>query len=192
MDFETLMLAVPTHAGTAPWQQLTVQWSVHALKNSKLEHHEFIHDSADDPRIPFIESLLEVLGDSGSIIVYSAPFEIGRLKEIAEAFPQYRERIDKVIARVWDQLLVFKNHYCDSRFKGSNSLKKVLPVIVPELSYKDLDVQEGGTAMAEYARMISLPAGKEKEKIKQNLLEYCKLDTLAMVEILGKLRGCIG
>jgi CRISPR/Cas system-associated exonuclease Cas4 (RecB family) len=189
MDFETLMLAVPAHAGTKPWQQLTVQWSVHALKNGKLEHREFIHDSAGDPRIPFIESLLEVLGDSGSIIVYSAPFETGRLEEIAEAFPQYRERIDKVIARVWDQLLVFKNHYCDSRFKGSNSLKKVLPVIVPELSYKGLDVQEGGTAMAEYARMISLPAGKEKEKIKNSLLEYCKLDTLAMVEILGKLKG---
>lgn len=189
MDFETLMLAVPAYTGTKPWQQLTVQWSVHVLEKGKLTHHEFIHDSEGDPRIPFIESLLDVLGDRGSIIVYSAPFETGRLGEIAEAFPQYKDKIDKVIARVWDQLLVFKNFYCDSRFRGSNSLKRVLPVLVPELSYKNLDVQEGGTAMAEYSRMISLPEGKEKEKIKHSLLEYCKLDTLAMVEILGKLRA---
>lgn len=189
MDFETLMLAVPMHAGTKPWQQLTVQWSVHVLENGKLSHHEFIHDTATDPRIQFIESLLDVLKDEGSIIVYSAPFETGRLEEIADSFPQYRERIDRVIARIWDQLLAFRNFYCDARFCGSNSLKKVLPVMVPELSYKTLEVQEGGTAMAEYARMISLPEGKEKEKIKQNLLEYCKLDTLAMAEILDKLRA---
>ncbi len=189
MDFETLMLAVPVHPGTRPWQQITVQWSVHTLKEGKLGHREFIHDSATDPRIQFIESLLEALGDTGSVIVYSAPFEKGRLEEIAEAFPQYRDRIDRVIARVWDQLLVFKNHYCDSGFCGSNSLKNVLPVMVPELSYATLDVQEGGTAMAEYARMISLPGGGEKEKIKKNLLEYCKLDTLAMVEIHKVLSG---
>ena len=183
MDFETMQLAVPKHDGAKPWQQLTVQWSVHALKKGKLTHHEFIHDSETDPRIPFITSLLDVLGDKGSIIVYSAAFEGGRLEEIAEAFPEFRERIDKVLARLWDQLLVFRNFYCDSNFKGSNSLKSVLPVLAPKLSYKTLEVQEGGTAMAEYARMITLPEGEEKQKIKQNLLDYCELDTLAMVEI---------
>ncbi|MDO9537462.1 MAG: DUF2779 domain-containing protein [Thermoplasmata archaeon] len=183
MDFETMQLAVPIHTGTKPWQQLTVQWSVHTLKKGKLEHHEFIQDSEDDPRVPFITSLLDVLGDTGSIIVYNVAFEKGRLEEIAEAFPEHKPRIDKVIARLWDQYLVFKKFYCDAGFKGSNSLKNVLPVLVPKLSYKDLDVQEGGTAMVEYARMIALPEGEEKQKIKQNLLEYCKLDTLAMVEI---------
>jgi hypothetical protein len=191
MDFETMQLAVPVHVGTKPWQQLPVQWSVHVLKKGKLEHHEFIQDSEADPRLPFIDSLLKVLGVKGSIIVYSASFEGGRLEEIAEALPEYRERIDSVVARLWDQLLVFKNHYCDSRFGGSNSLKCVLPILVPELSYKGLDVQEGGTAMAEYARMISLPDGKEKQKIKKNLLEYCKLDTLAMVEIHKVLSGIL-
>lgn len=183
MDFETMQLAVPVHAGSRPWQQMTVQWSVHVLKKGKLEHHEFIHDSEKDPRMPFITSLLNVLDDAGSIVVYNGVFEKGRLEEIAETFPEYKERIDRVIARLWDQLLVFKNYYCDARFKGSNSLKNVLPVLVPELSYKNLDVQEGGTAMVEYARMIALPESEEKQKIKMNLLEYCKLDTLAMVEI---------
>jgi len=191
MDFETLMLAVPVHAGTKPWQQLTVQWSVHVLEGGRLAHHEFIHDSADDPRMPFIESLLDVLGGSGSVIVYSAAFEGGRLEEIAEAFPRYGDSIGRVVARLWDQLLVFRNHYCDSRFCGSNSLKSVLPVLVPALSYKDLAVREGGTAMAAYARMVSLPEGREKEKIKRDLLEYCKLDTLAMVEIHKVLEGLV-
>ncbi|MCK5397763.1 MAG: DUF2779 domain-containing protein, partial [Thermoplasmata archaeon] len=126
---------------------------------------------------------LEVLGDSGSIIVYSALFEGGRLKEIAEAFPQYKEKIDNIRSRLWDQLVVFRKYYCDSKFKGSNSIKNVLPVLVPDLSYGGLEVQEGGTAMVEYTRMIGLPDGEEKEQIKNNLLKYCNLDTLAMVKI---------
>ena len=97
------------------------------------------------------------------------------------------EQIDKIISRIWDQMDVFKKYYCDWRFKGSNSLKNVLPVMAPHLSYGTLEVQEGGTAMAEYARMIRQPEGSEKELIKSNLLEYCKLDTLAMVEIHRKI-----
>lgn len=183
MDFETLQLAVPKYKGTKPWQQHTVQWSVHILKNGEPEHHEFIHTEDSDPREPFIQSLLEVLGNSGSIVVYSASFEGGRLKEIAEAFPQYQEQIENILNRLWDQLVVFRKYYCDSKFKGSNSIKNVLPVLVPELSYQTLEVQEGGAAMVEYARMIALPDGEEKETVKHNLLEYCKLDTQAMVEI---------
>ncbi len=183
MDFETLQLAAPKYNGTKPWQQHTIQWSVHVLQGEELRHHEFIHTEDSDPRELFIQSLLEVLGDSGSIVVYSASFEGGRLKEIAEAFPRYQEQIDNVLSRLWDQLVVFRKYYCDSKFKGSNSIKNVLPVLVPKLSYKNLEVQEGGAAMVEYARMIALPDGEEKEVIKHNLLEYCKLDTLAMVEI---------
>lgn len=183
MDFETLQLAVPKYNGTKPWQQHTVQWSVHVLEDGEMRHHEFIHAEDSDPREPFIQSLLDVLGDSGSIVVYNAPFEGGRLREIAEAFPQYRERIDNVLARLWDQLAVFRKYYCDWRFRGSNSIKNVLPVLVPELSYKNLEVQEGGAAMVQYARMISLPDGEEKGAVKKNLLKYCELDTLAMVEI---------
>jgi len=183
MDFETLQLAAPKYNGTKPWQQHTIQWSVHLLDNGELQHHEFVHPDNTDPREPFIKSLLEVLGNSGSIVVYSASFEGGRLKEIAEAFPQYRDRIDNVVSRLWDQLVVFRKFYCDSRFRGSNSIKNVLPVLVPNLSYQNLEVQEGGTAMVEYARMVGLPDGDEKDIIKNNLLKYCELDTLAMVEI---------
>lgn len=191
MDFETIQLAAPKYPGTKPWQQHTIQWSVHVLKNGELQHHEFIHDSDEDPREPFIQSLLDVLGNSGSIVVYSAPFEGGRLKEIAEAFPQYQAKIDNVLERLWDQLAVFKKFYCDSKFKGSNSIKNILPVLVPNLSYLDLEVQEGGAAMVEYAQMINLPDGAEKETIKNNLLEYCKLDTLAMVEIHKVLKNLL-
>ena len=185
MDFETMQLAAPKYDGTKPWQQHTIQWSVHILRDGEPEpeHHEFIHNDDSDPREPFIQSLLDVLGSSGSIVVYSASFEGGRLKEIAEAFPQYQEQIENILSRLWDQLVVFRKFYCDSKFKGSNSIKNVLPVLVPTLSYGALEVQEGGTAMVEYVRMIALPDGEEKDSIRKNLLEYCKLDTLAMVEI---------
>jgi len=67
---------------------------------------------------------------------------------------------------------------------GSYSIKQVLPVLVPELSYSDLDIKEGGTASAEYLRMINQATSSEDSAhIRRSLLEYCKLDTLAMVRI---------
>ncbi len=187
MDFETLQPAIPKFAGTKPWTQIPTQWSVHILKDGGVIHKEFIHDSDSDPRKAFIVSLLDVLGDTGSIVVYSS-FEKTILNSVAKVFPEFRPGVDKVIDRLWDMLIMFRKFYCDPGFKGSNSIKAVLPIMVPELSYKDLEVQEGGAAMAEYAKMISLPeGGEERNTIKNNLLEYCKLDTLAMVEIYRRL-----
>ena len=91
-----MQLAAPKYSGTKPWLQHPIQWSVHVLQDGEPKHHEFIHSENSDPREAFIISLLDVLGDTGSIIVYSAPFESGRLKEIAETFPQYKEKIDNV------------------------------------------------------------------------------------------------
>jgi hypothetical protein len=73
---------------------------------------------------------------------------------------------------------------------GSYSIKYVLPSLVPEFekAYKELDgVQNGSQAMNAFARLSTLDED-EKQKLRALLLEYCKLDTLAMVKILGKLR----
>jgi hypothetical protein len=181
LDFETIMWAIPKHNGMSPNTVLTFQWSVHKLENDVLTHDAYLHSEADDPRVPLIEKLLDALGETGSIAVYSH-YERDCLNGLARAFPEYRNRIDRVIARLWDMLLVFRNYYTDARFLGSNSIKKVLPVMVPGLSYADLEIQEGGTASVMFARMIEAD-GEEKEKVRAAMLEYCKRDTEAMVEI---------
>ncbi|MFO7618222.1 MAG: DUF2779 domain-containing protein [Thermoplasmata archaeon] len=186
LDFETINWAMPRHEGMSPYDVVTFQYSLHILDNGKLTHKEFLWDNAGDPRLPLLETLLGDLGEKGPIAVYTG-FEEARFKELANAFPQHRNRVDRAIARLWDMAKIFKDYYADARFLGKYSIKNVLPVMVPELSYKDLDIQDGGLAMVQFARMIEAQE-EEKEKIRAALLKYCERDTEAMVRILERLR----
>ena len=63
--------------------------------------------------------------------------------------------------------------------------QKVLPALVPELKYSDLDgVQDGNMAIAAYLEAIAPETTSErKQEIEQQLRKYCKLDTYSMVRI---------
>lgn len=194
MDFETFQPAIPMFDNSRPYMQIPFQYSLYYLKNkeSELNHYEFLADATADPRIPFIENLIRDLDKQGDILVYNKSFEIKRLNEIAEAFPQYREQIDKVISRVKDLIIPFqKKFYYTNEMKGSYSIKYVLPALVPELNYSALEINEGGLASLTFE---SLFGEKDLEIInnkRKNLLEYCKLDTFAMVKILEKLENTL-
>lgn len=95
------------------------------------------------------------LGDSGHIVVYYAQFEGDRLRELAAAFPEYEADLLTLTERLWDQLDIFKKHYADYRFGGSNLLKNVLPVLVPDLSYKALPVQNGTQAQVVWEELVA-------------------------------------
>lgn len=194
MDFETFQPAVPMFDNSKPYMQIPFQYSLHFLQNKKAEliHYEFLAEATGDPRIPFIENLLRDLDEQGDILVYNKSFEIKRLNEIAEAFPQYKEKIQKVIFRIKDLITPFqKKFYYTNDMKGSYSIKYVLPALVPELNYSDLEINEGGLASLTFE---SLYGEKDLEIIsnkRKNLLEYCKLDTFAMVKILEKLESIL-
>ncbi|MCL4263598.1 MAG: DUF2779 domain-containing protein [Anaerolineae bacterium] len=183
-DFETIDYAIPTFTGCKPYQQAPFQYSCHVLHaDGTLTHHVYLHTTPDDPRRPLIHSLLEHIGETGSIIVYHAPFEKGRLRELADAFPEHATRLLDMVDRLWDQLDIFKKHYRDYRFGGSNSLKSVLPVVAPALSYQSLAVQNGQQAQVVWEQMVGEGDTAVKEQLAAQLRAYCHLDTLAMVEI---------
>ena len=73
--------------------------------------------------------------------------------------------------------------------KGSYSIKYVLPALVPELRYDDLEIKEGGTASTIFVQMLNGKFKGDYDKTRNALLEYCKLDTLAMVEIYSVLKS---
>ena len=184
LDFETDNPAVPRFDGMHPYEKFPFQYSCHILNESgSLEHIEFLHESESDPRRPLVESLTKTIGESGSVIVYHAGFERGVLSKLAQWYPEYAELLLSVIDRLWDQLDIFKKYYTDYRFKGSNSLKNVLPVIVPSMSYDDLAVSDGTEAQVTWNEMIRLPESSQKSKLINELREYCRQDTMAMVEI---------
>ena len=134
---------------------------------------------------------MDTLNDNGSIVAYNAGFEKGIISKLSKQFPEYVKELEAIKERFWDQLNIFRKHYTDYRFKGTNGLKSVLPVVVPGMGYSSLDVQEGSQAQLVWEQMISEKDEKKKEKLIQHLLEYCRLDTLAMVEIHQILRKCL-
>ncbi len=188
MDFETLATPIPLFDGVKPWGQVPFQWSVHRLEDSKLEHFEFLPDGAEDPRRAFAEALLDVLGKEGTVAVYNASMEKTQLAGLAERFPDLAPRIQNAIGRLWDMLPVFRNDYIMPNTGFSASVKDVLPAAFPELSYNNLEIDDGRLAGIEFLRMLSLE-GVERKEIRRNLLEYCKRDTYAMVRLLELVRG---
>ena len=192
MDFETFQPAVPLFDNSKPYQQIPFQYSIHLKekKESELKHFEFLAEPGEDPRKKFIEKLLDVTKGKGDVIAYNKAFEITRLKEIARDFPQYAKEIDKLTARIKDLMIPFqRKYYYAPEMKGSYSIKAVLPAVVPELSYDDLEINEGGLASIAYESLQTETDLMFIAEIKQQLLEYCKLDTLAMVRILEKLES---
>ena len=190
MDFETFQPAVPLFNNSKPYQQIPFQYSVFLkkVKNSKPSHFEFLAEPGDDPREKFIENLLKVTREKGDVLVYNKSFEITRLKEIARDFPEYADEIDKFILRIKDLMVPFqKKYYYAPGMKGSYSIKAVLPALVPELSYNALEINEGGLASIAYESLQTETDLMFIAEIKQQLLEYCKLDTFGMVRILEKL-----
>jgi hypothetical protein len=190
MDFETFQPAVPLFDNSRPYQQIPFQYSIHLKerKSNELKHFEFLAEAGEDPRIKFIEGLLNDTEGEGSIVVYNKAFEITRLKEIARDFPKYADEIEKLILRIKDLMIPFqRKYYYAPEMKGSYSIKAVLPSLVPDLSYDELDINEGGLASIAYESLQSETDLIYIAEIKEQLLEYCKLDTLAMVRILEKL-----
>ncbi|MES0397686.1 MAG: DUF2779 domain-containing protein [Syntrophobacteria bacterium] len=190
LDFETIGPAIPKYGGTRPYQTVPFQWSNHMMhENGNLERQEYLCLEDKDPREEFAETLLKALGEKGSIVVYTT-YEKGVLEGLAEHLPHYRDRLLAVIDRLYDLHVVVKNYYYHPEFHGSFSLKAVLPAVVPSMAYENLEIQEGQMASLQYLRMID-PAttSVEKEKIKNDLLEYCAQDTLAMVRIREELLG---
>jgi len=190
LDFETFMSALPVYEGTRPYQQIPFQWSDHVLlQDGTLAHREFLFQEQADPRIDFIESLIDALGESGSVVVYSS-FENSRLGDLARDLPQYATAIRAIQVRLFDLMPVIALHVRHPDCLGSVSIKVVLPALVGELSYDGLAVSDGNTASRLYlqyqtGQMTSVQRGQ----LFSDLLEYCGMDTLAMVRVLEALRA---
>ena len=192
MDFETFQPAVPLFDNSKPYQQVPFQYSVFVKKNKKSqsEHFEFLAEPGIDPRKRFIESLLKVTKQKGDVIVYNKTFEITRLNEIARDFPEYSDEIEKLVSRIKDLMVPFqKKYYYAPEMSGSYSIKAVLPALVPDLSYDNLEINEGGLASIAYESLQTETDLMMIAEIKQQLLEYCKLDTFGMIKILEKLQS---
>lgn len=191
-DYETLGSLVPYFDGLKPYQQLPFQYSLHILDSpdAELRHEEFLHHDSTNPAEPLTKTLISHIGEKGTVITWNMSFEKSCNTLLGTLLPEHAEFYKNLNNRIADLMTPFmQNWYVSSDFCGSASIKNVLPVLIPELSHKLLEISDGGTAQRLW--MEAVLDGKrpeEKEQILSDLLDYCKLDTLAMVKIHDVLR----
>ena len=186
LDFETIGFAVPTFAGTRPYEQLPFQWSCHVeTAPRELRHAEFLDTSGTPPMRAAAESLLATLGTAGPILVYT-DYERRVLDGLAGRFPDLAGQLNAAITRLVDLHPPTKQHYDHAALNGSWSLKAVLPTVAPDLDYSKLgEVQDGLAAQRAYAQASapSTPTPR-RDSLRRALLDYCRQDTLALVRLV--------
>lgn len=190
LDFETFSTAVPMFDGTKPYEQIPFQFSLHIVHKAgtKPEHRKFLADGRNDPRAEFMRQLKSSVEPSGSIVVFNAPFEKGRMKECAELLPEYKSWVSAVNQRIVDLLNPFKAfHFYHPDQCGSASMKLVLPALTGK-DYSKLEIQEGGAASREFVRVtFGEVSESERKRVRKALELYCGQDTEGMVWILDAL-----
>ena len=162
-------------------------FSIHTERKGKpLRHADYLHESDDDPRPELADRLIEALGSKGSVCTYSG-YEKRVLHELGAALPDRAKELRLIEARLFDLLPVVRNGYYHPEFRGSFSIKKVLPVLVPGMGYDDLAISEGQTAAVRYASALESAAPEDRKLVFKDLRAYCAQDTLALVALREKL-----
>lgn len=184
LDFEAFQPALPRFVGTKPYQAIPFQFSLHLQTgpDDPIEHHEYLHTDNTDPRPALIEHLLAAIGEAGSVVVYSG-YERRILNELAAAFPEHAIVLRALTERLWDLLPVIQAHYYHPDFRGSFSIKSVLPALVPEEGWSQLEVADGRSAVLMYEQALETRDEAIQDWLFDALRAYCRQDTLAMLKV---------
>ncbi len=212
LDFESFPVPLPRFRGEKCYTQSVFQYSIHIERSpgvcdKEKDHFEFLARDHKDRRLELVKSMIETIkDDGGSVMTYNQSFEMGRIKEFGEFFPEYKKRLDDINSRVFDLMFLLKGNkkyyealgfdtkdmiflYYHKDLEGSFSIKKVLPLF-SDLSYYGMEVANGGEAMLTYG-MYDKYSNEELQIKQDGLVEYCKQDTWAMVVILDELRKMV-
>ncbi len=194
LDYESIQSAVPMFDNSRAYQQICFQFSLHVQREpgAELEHYEYLHDVAGvDPRPGLLKKLVDVIGNTGSVIVYNRSFEEGANKAMSVDFPEYADTLRAINERIVDLMLPFKQRMLYRPCQmGGYSIKQTLPAFVPDMSYDALAIHNGSQASEEFMDfMLGKQSPDVTKKMMENLREYCGQDTLAMVRLLDVVRG---
>ena len=189
LDFETVQLGIPKYRRSKPYYPTPFQYSLHYIdyEGGEVNHKEFLANPCKDPRKQIAKKLFEDIPENACVLAYNKFFERDRLKDLAKLYPKLGKKLNIVAKNVKDLAEPFIEGYVYNKAMGnSTSIKNVLPALYPEdenLNYDNLaGIHNGNEAMTIFAKMKNM-CEKEREEVRKELLEYCKLDTFAMVKI---------
>lgn len=197
LDFETIWPAIPVWPGMRPYDHAPVQVSLHVQDRAgTLQQLEWLADGPEDARPEMGRWLVESVPPTGSVVVYNAGFEHDRLAGLEELLPERAPALARIRERLWDLLPVVRDHLYHPDFNGRFGLKSVLPALVPDApGYEDLAVSDGTAASRMLTDLLLSPergGAAEREESRRRLLEYCRLDTYALVLLHRRLREIAG
>ena len=223
-DFETFPCPLPRFKGEKPYRQSVFEFSLHIERTPGVcdkQNDNFIFLNAenyDDERKALAQAIVDHFEFNedgtlhGTMLAQNTSFEKDRLTELAELYPEYRDRLLAIRDKSADLIdllktreQIYKDAFEGNRVKtinyyhkdlsGSYSIKKTLPVLVPALTYAGMDVGNGVQAYITYLNYDSpeptFGIMATKEKRRDALETYCQQDTWAMVEILRAVRAKI-
>lgn len=188
VDFEWDTFGIPPYFQMRPLDVVSFQYSLHTIKDGLIHHREFLGQG--DCRDEFIVSLLNHLPAEGPLFAYNAfGAEAIRLRQLAEQFPQYQKDLQDVSERFVDLAQIFIDGIVyDAKMKGAYSLKRIIEAINPEYSYEKLAISHGLDAVHHYR---NLSGDEEQDEVREALLSYCRMDTLAMVKVYQWLKTLV-
>ena len=194
LDFETYQPPIPEYDNMSPFEQIPFQYSLHYYEDEKseLKHKEYLAKSGTDTRRDLAENLVKDIPQDVCVLAYNMTFEKNVIKKLANLYPDLSEHLMNIHSNIKDLMIPFKNReYYTKAMQGSYSIKYVLPALFPNdpsLDYHNLEkVHNGAEASATFTRMANMSEEEQKE-IRHHMLEYCGLDTYAMVKIYKKLK----
>lgn len=190
-DYETFGAALPISSGLRPHEQIPVQISLHIVESDGTTGHEEHLTERAGAHGEIAEFLVRHIGPKGNLVCWNAPFEKSCNRRLARLVPHHADFLEALNERTVDLMEIFKQDYVDPSFCGSTSIKRALPVLVPDLQYTEEAVHDGTGAMQAWRRLIETEDPEEARRLRKELLAYCELDTLAMVRIFEFLRAHI-
>ncbi|MBL7765942.1 MAG: DUF2779 domain-containing protein [Chitinophagaceae bacterium] len=193
LDFESIMPAIPMFDESRPYQQIVFQYSLHKQEyhDSEIEHLEHLADAHHDPRIQIIPSLIEHTRELQTIFVYNIVFEQSRIREMMRDFPEYADELRQLDLKLKDLMPVFRYHYRTKSMGGQYGIKTVLPIVCPDLSYSELEINQGQAASDAFLALYEEKDPTIIHTTRQHLIKYCTLDTYAMVRLWEVLKGLV-
>jgi predicted RecB family nuclease len=191
LDFETVAPAIPCWNGCHPYDAVPAQFVYYERDGQgNLRSDEWLADAQGDPRAALAQHLVDVCRNAGIVLAWYAHFEKRVIDRLADALPELADDLHELNSRIVDLLPIVRNHVYHPDFQGSFSLKRVLPALVPALSYKDLEIQSGSLASAILEQLVISPKGvddDERTRLRAALQAYCQRDTLGMVRLHERL-----
>ncbi len=203
-DFETMKSSIPIFMHSYSYQQIPFQYSMHFIDNYnndnsyEKKHKFFIADPSCDPRIKFIKNFCNDIEPylNGIFVAYNKSFERKVILECIEFLKKIeitnynKEKYISILYKIYDKTIDLMDFFKDfaiynDEFKGKKSIKFTLPALEPNFTYKHLKVQKGDMASELFRRVVekNIKLDDWNNYIKEHMINYCNLDTWAMVKI---------